>query len=169
MLDIEALAAHHDRTSFTCDNAEFADYLRTRARRDRDAGVAATYVLVDAAAPATVLGYYTLSSFSVRLDSLPEDYRKRARLPRYPEVPAILIGRLARASGHKGLGQQLLLSALRRAAVMSGEVAAHAVIVDAIDAAAVQFYARYGFVTTPGGSQTRMYLPMATAAKLALG
>jgi hypothetical protein len=167
MLNIEALAAQHDRASFACDNAEFADYLRTRARRDRDAGVAATFVMVDAAARTAILGYYTLSSFSIQLGALPEDHRKRARLPRYPAVPAILIGRLARASGRGGLGQFLLLDALRRAAVMSAQVAAHAVIVDAIDAAAVRFYEHYGFMKIPGGSQTRMYLPMTAAAKLA--
>jgi len=165
-LIVELLADHHDRPGFACENPEFADYLRARARRDRDAGVAACFVLVDQASSSVVLGYYTLSSFTVELGSLPDDYRKKARLPRYPEVPATLIGRLARVVDGKGLGHVLLVDALQRAAVMSRQVASHAVIVDAIDANAVAFYLRYGFFAIPGGSQTRLILPMTAAAKL---
>ena len=61
-----------------------------------------------------VLGYYTLSSFGINLADLPEETAKK--LPRYPLVPATLLGRLAVDKDHqgKGLGEFLLMDALHR-------------------------------------------------------
>jgi GNAT superfamily N-acetyltransferase len=88
-------------------------------------------------------GFYTLSAASVALSDLsPEIVRK---LPRYPVVPAALLGRLAVARNcqGKGLGGVLLANAVLRAA--RSEMGVFAMLVDAKDEGAQRFYEHYGF------------------------
>jgi GNAT superfamily N-acetyltransferase len=91
--------------------------------------MAAPFVLV--LPDETIAGYYTLSSTSVQLSELPAQIVRK--LPRYPLVPATLLGRLAvdRRQQGKGYGRFLLADALYRAS--RSEVASFAVIVDAND------------------------------------
>jgi ribosomal protein S18 acetylase RimI-like enzyme len=79
------------------------------------------------------------------------------------------LGRLAVSDRHqkKGLGEILLLDALERSYYASKEVGSMAIIVDPLDADAVRFYERYGFITIP--DRGKMFLPMATIAKLFSG
>src|SRR5437764_91259 len=81
----------------------------------------------------TVAGYYTLSQYAVELDVIPEELARR--LTRYPMVSVTLLGRLAVSSNFrgKGLGERLLMDALRRSLRSSQEVASAAVVVDAKD------------------------------------
>lgn len=86
-----------------------------------------------------------------------------ARLPKYPLVPATLIGRLAvdkRFRG-RGIGELLLMDALARCLVVSRQVASAAVIVDAKDETAKRFYMKYGFMGLPG-SDKRLFIPIDT-------
>ncbi len=110
-----------------------------------------------------IAGYYTLSSASVVLHQLPDDIVKK--LPRYPAIPAVLIGRLARDVNFSGVGKLLLLDALARSLQHSEEVAAAVVLVDAKNAQVREFYERYGIVEIPGTSNS-MFLPMKTVEKL---
>jgi hypothetical protein len=64
-----------------------------------------------------------------------------------------------------GLGEFLLMDALHRCLDAAVEIAAMAVIVDAKDAAAVAFYARYGFLPLQQ-QPSRLFLPMKTVADL---
>ena len=128
-----------------------------------DKRIAVVYVLIDAS-EGRIAGYYTLSSLSVEL---PGDASKG--LPKYPEYPATLLGRLAVDESYQGqgLGGRILLDALGRALAGSRAVASYAVITDAKDEAAESFYARYGFSplgTEDGGR--RMFLPMGTVERL---
>jgi GNAT superfamily N-acetyltransferase len=112
-----------------------------------------------------ILGYYTLSSYGVDVGDLPAEIAKK--LPRYPLIPATLLGRLAvdeRYQG-RGIGEFLLLDALHRALGHSVDVAAAAVIVDAINPAAKRFYQRFGFIPFPSAS-SRLFLPMKTVTDL---
>lgn len=86
-----------------------------------------------------VLGYYTLSALSVDVGAWPEDVARK--LPKYPFVPATLLGRLAvdRGLRGKGAGEHLLMDALRRALAASRQVASVAVVVDAKDDDAMSF------------------------------
>jgi GNAT superfamily N-acetyltransferase len=94
-----------------------------------------------------IAGYYTLAAASVWLTNLPASIARK--LPRYPTVPAIRLGRLAvdRAFQGQGLGGALLVDALQRAS--RSEIAAHALIVDAKDEAAARFYQHHGFLALP--------------------
>lgn len=163
---IELLRKEHDRSGFDCGSAELNAYLRTQARQDVDRGAAVVYVLVPEAARAQVAGFYSLSSTSVKLDDWPDDVRRK--LPRYPLVPATLVGRLAVSLSYRGhrLGERLLIDALRRSFAASRQVGSSAVIVDAKDADVIAFYKRYGFLPFPERPQ-RLFLPMKTIAQLA--
>jgi ribosomal protein S18 acetylase RimI-like enzyme len=138
---VERLAGH-DRSRFDCGVPMLDTYLRERASQDEKRQVAACFVAIDPASN-NVAGYYTLSATALALDDLPADIVKR--LPRYGEVPAVLMGRLAvdrRYQGQK-LGFMLLANAASR--VLNGDVAAFALVVDAVDDSAVRFYRHAGF------------------------
>ncbi len=125
--------------------------------------VAAVFVMVPGGEPSRIAGYYSLSSASIVLDELPDELVKK--LPRYPVVPAVLIGRLARDVNFSGVGKLLLLDALARSLRHSDEVAAALVLVDAKNEQAREFYARYGFVEV-AQTTNRMFLPMKTVEQL---
>jgi GNAT superfamily N-acetyltransferase len=136
---IGPLAKLHDRAAFSCGNETLDRYLKEIASQDARRHVAAPFVLIEQSSPKTILGYYTLSAFSVDLGDLPVEIARK--LPSYPIVPATLLGRLAvdrRHHGH-GIGELLLLDALQRVKEHSTQIATVAVIVDAIDQNAVEF------------------------------
>ena len=109
-------------------------------------------------------GFYTLCSSNVPLKEVPEPLAKK--LPRYPSVPAALIGWLGRDRDFagKGLGEALLFDAIKTVATSS--IGAHAIFADAIDDKAASFYAAFGFVALIERPFT-LYLPIATALRLA--
>lgn len=159
----ERLAKRHDRESFDCGVVELNDYLKNRATQDVRRRVAAVFVLVPKDDPKVIAGYYTLCASSAVLNDLPESYRKK--LPRYPQVPAVLIGRLARDKEFPGTGNLLLINAIKRAVENSTDVASTVILVDAKNEAATAFYEKFGFQAV-GENSNRMYLPMKTAEKL---
>jgi GNAT superfamily N-acetyltransferase len=158
---IAQLSAEHDRTDF-CSSSEPLDrYLRERANQDFKRYVATPFVLYDLEAK-RIAGYYTLAATGIQFEDLPAAMRKK--LPRYPMVPAILLGRLAvdkRYQG-QGLGAFLLVDALRRSLI--NEIVAAAVVVDAKDDAARAFYEYHNFVSF-AGVPLRLFLPMTLIAR----
>jgi ribosomal protein S18 acetylase RimI-like enzyme len=152
----------HDRTVFRSGSAPLDNYFQHQVTQDIRRRVAACFVALNV--QHRVAGYYTLASASVLLSDLPPTTGKK--LPRYPSVPAVRMGRLAVDSGFKGqgLGGALLADALDRAA--RAEIAAFALIVDAKDETAMQFYRYHGFIALPDSPLT-LFLPLATA-RLAL-
>ena len=162
---IERLREDHNRADFSCGNASLDRYLKEQAGQDLRRGCATPFVLVSERGDTTVLGYYTLSSYGIDVGELPPDVVKK--LPRYPLIPATLLGRLAvdRRFQAQGIGEFLLLDALHRALVQSSEIATAAVVVDAIDAGAVKFYQHFGFVRFPAIA-SRLFLPMKAVAGL---
>lgn len=160
---IEVLDSSHDRDQFRCGLQVLDEYLQRRAGQDAGRRVAVPYVLVDEAG--TVRGFYTLSQLAVRLADLPQDAVDR--LPRYPLVPATLLGRLGidRRLQGQGFGQLLLVDALRRSHAASQEVASSAVVTEAKDEKSAAFYVAHGFCRFPSRERT-LYLPMATIARL---
>ena len=161
---IEPLARHHNRAVFSCGKEVLDRYLKQQAGQDARRRVAAPFVLVEIGSP-NICGYCTLSAFSIELAELPSDIAKH--LPRYPVVPATLLGRLAvdrRFHGQK-LDAFLLMDALQRAYQQAGHIASAAVVVDAIDAEARRFYLHFDFLAFPE-HQDRLFLPMRTIAEL---
>jgi ribosomal protein S18 acetylase RimI-like enzyme len=161
-LYVEPLGNSHDRAAFSCGTPALDKYLQTQASQDMKKKLAAVYVLTPHGK--SIAGFYALSSYSVRLDKIPEEIAKK--LTRIPEVPATLIGRLARSSAFsgQGIGEILLTDALKRGLASSKSIASWAVIVDAKDDRAVAFYKKYGFVEIPS-TPGRLFLPMETIAR----
>ncbi|MBV8817330.1 MAG: GNAT family N-acetyltransferase [Acidobacteriaceae bacterium] len=93
-----------------------------------------------------VVGYYTLSAYAIRLAELPPETSKK--LPKYPLLPATLLGRLAVSKVHQGqkLGQILLMDALCRAWKNTKQIASIGVVAEAIDETARKFYLRHEFI-----------------------
>jgi ribosomal protein S18 acetylase RimI-like enzyme len=138
---IEPLGSSHDRRSFTCGVAALDRYFREQVTQDIRRRVTNCFVAVDAAG--VIAGYYTFAAASLPVAELTADEIKR--LPRYPLLPAALIGRLAVSEQYRrqGLGAAFIVDAITR--TMRAEPAIFALIVDAKDEAAVQFYSHLGF------------------------
>ncbi|MFM7008172.1 MAG: GNAT family N-acetyltransferase [Betaproteobacteria bacterium] len=158
---VAALDSSSDRSSFESGVEPLDRYFRTQVSQDIKRRVTACFVATDSKGKIT--GYYTLASASVLLADLPEAVIKK--LPRYPSVPAVRMGRLAvdQAFKGKGLGAALLADALRRAA--TAEIAAYAFVVDAKDEIAAAFYAHHGFIALPE-QPLFMFIPLATVKEL---
>jgi GNAT superfamily N-acetyltransferase len=161
LLRVEALSPHHDRSSFVSGVEPLDRYFRSQAGQDARKNMAAPFVLV--LADGAIGGYYTLSATGVKLTEFPADITRK--LPRYPLVPATLLGRLAVAKVHqgRGYGRFLLADALLRA--VRSEIASFAIIVDAKDEGAHRFYERESFVPFPD-QPMRLFRSMADIAKL---
>ena len=159
---IEPLGRHHNREGFSCGIEELDRYLHKQAGQDQKRNIAAPFVLIDEKT-GSIAGFYTLSMSSVLLKELPDDIIKK--LPKYPNIPAILLGRLAVDLKYRGqrLGEYLLMDALRKS--LSNQIAAYCVVVDAKDQAAIGFYKKYGFIQFPD-YQDKLFQPMKTIQKI---
>lgn len=160
---IELLGHQHDRAGFSCGIAPLDHYLQKVAGQDLKKRVAAVFVATPNGK--VIAGFYTLSAHTVDLSDLPVDIAKK--LPRYPLVPATLLGRLAVSLDFRGqgLGEFLLMDALRRALTGTKHVASAAVVVDAKDERAAAFYRHFEFVSLPSRPQRLFYL-MSSIARL---
>lgn len=160
---IEPLGPKHDRVAFSSGVEALDAYLHKQAGQDLKKRAAVPFVITPDGK--TIAGYYTLSQYAVQLDAVPSDVAKK--LPKYPVVPATLLGRLAvnTAFRRQGLGAMLLMDALNRALLHSAELASAGVVVDAKNAAAQAFYKRYGFLELPK-VERRLFLPMGTVESL---
>jgi len=160
---VEPLGSKHDRAAFSCGVEILDSYLHKQAGQDLKKRVAVPFVITPDGT--TIAGYYTLSQCSVQLDEIPAEVAKK--LPKYPIVPATLLGRLAVSVAFRGQGHgaTLLMDALYRTLQHSREVASAGVIVDAKDAAALPFYTKYGFLELPR-IERRLFLPMGTVEHL---
>jgi GNAT superfamily N-acetyltransferase len=150
--------AVHDRQGFDCGVPALNEYLQRYAEQHRRKGISAAYVLVDAAAVSTVLGYYTLSAAEVDVAQLADADRKR--LPRYP-VPCFRMGRMACQTDQqgRGLGKLLVGCAVDRCLKAREQVAAYALIVDAKNETAKRLYEHFGFRRLMDRDLT-LYLPL---------
>ncbi len=158
---IGPLSSKHDRSSFTCGVGPLDQYFRRQASQDIRRRIAGCFVIVEAAT-GVIAGYYTLSATNLRLRELPD--AMAGRLPRYPNIPAVLLGRLAVAVAYqgRGLGAVLLGDAVMRTA--TADIAAFAIVVDPKDDKARRFYQHYGFIELPR-PERRMFIPIETALR----
>lgn len=141
-LKIESFSKEFKRDCFDSESELLNQYLKTQVSQDIKRRITSCFLAVNS--EQTVVGYYTLASTSISLSDLPIELQKK--LPRYPTIPAVLLGRLAVDKRIKelGLGQALLGNALKR--VLRADIAAYALIVEAKDESAVNFYRKFGFI-----------------------
>ncbi len=159
----------HDRSAFTsgddADSLALDLWFRKAASQDQKRDLARVFVAIDRDAGDAIVGFYSLSTFSIALGDIPEDLARK--LPRYDAIPAALIGRLARATSVRGqgIGELLVADAVRRILDVSESVAVYAIVVDAKNEWASKFYRSFGFIPFPD-SPKRLFL-LATTARQA--
>lgn len=156
---VAPLTSEIDRHGFNCGNEALDRYFHSQVTQDIRRRVTACFVALDS--KDQVAGYYTLAPASVQLTDLPPDLAKK--LPRYPAVPTIRMGRLAVDVNYRkqGLGGALLANALLRSA--KSEITAYAMLVDAKDDQAEAFYRHFGFIPLPDTPLT-LFLPLSGIA-----
>jgi GNAT superfamily N-acetyltransferase len=141
-------------------------YLKEFAGQEIRRKTASVFVLCLLGSP-RIWGFYSLSQTSIALSELPLAIRKK--LPRYPKIPATLLGRLAvdRLCRGRGLGEQLLMDALYRSWKVSQQIAAYAVVIDVLELQPdpLAFYLNYGFKALPD-SPRRVFFPLAECEKI---
>lgn len=157
---IEPLSGSHARSTFSCGVPELDRYFRELVSQDIRRRVSNCFVALDAAGKLS--GFYTLAATSLPMTELSPEEAKR--LPRYPLLPAGLVGRLAvdQECRGQGLGSALVVDAMARS--MRADPAIFALIVDAKDQSALRFYQHLGFrafVSHP----MRLFIPLAAAAR----
>ncbi len=158
---IVPLDESYDRSFFDCGVSSLNEYIRRYASQHDRKGFGRTFVALEESS-SRVPGYYTISGGSVSFETVPEN------VPYHP-VPVVLIGRLAvdlNARG-KGLGEILLMDALRRSKRVAEQLGIFAVEVEAIDKQARAFYVKYGFKALLD-DRLHLYLPMKVIRKLNL-
>lgn len=155
-LVVATLGSLHERSRFDPGTPALDRYLREVVTQDVRRRLAACFAMLDGN---VVVGYYTLSAASVALADLPHAVARK--LPRYPSIPAIRMGRLAVDVKYRGrgLGAALLANALHRAA--NSDIPAVAVIVDAKDESAADFYRHFGFMQLVD-DPLALFLPLAS-------
>ncbi|HVT57113.1 MAG TPA: GNAT family N-acetyltransferase [Thermoanaerobaculia bacterium] len=160
---IEALGPGHDRAGFASGVDALDRYFREQVTQDVRRRVTACYVALDQD-KAKVAGYYTLAAAGVPLTEVPAELAKK--LPRYPSVPVARVGRLAVDRSYRGrrLGSGLLWDAGLRA--LRSELAVFALVVDAKDEQAANFYRHHGFAAF-GRRPRQFVLPLAKLAAAA--
>lgn len=157
---IEPLGTAHNRKSFACGVVALDRYLHEIATQDIRRRVSNCFVACDATG--AMAAYYTFAATSLPLADLSPEYAKR--LPRYPQVPAGLIGRLAadqRFCGQR-LGGAMIVDAAWRAA--AADLAIYALVVDAKDDQAVAFYRHLGFQLFVSRPRS-LFLPISTITR----
>jgi GNAT superfamily N-acetyltransferase len=137
---VERLSLAHRLAPFESGVGDLDRWLRNSARTAGAAGTAATYVLCQGD---RVVGYYALAMSAVVHAGAPSRLRRGMPDP----APVVLLARLAvdRTQHGRGLGGHLLVDALRRCVRGGREYGARAVVVDAMNEQAGDFYRHFGF------------------------
>ena len=159
----EAISSLHNRNEFDCGSEDLNEYLRRYARQNHDRGHTKTYVAVSAVEPSRILGYYSIAPASIDFGVVPESITRR--FPRYP-IPVFLLARLAvhRDVQGQGVGRELFLAAGVRCLAVANEVGGFALLIDAKDEAAANWYEHLGACRLLDDN-LRLILPLATISQ----
>lgn len=146
----------YQRSQFDCGIVQLNHYAVQQMGQDVQKNVASPFVILN---ENKVIAFYTLSASSVNLNDLPAEITKK--LPKYPLIPVVLLGRLAVDKNYQkqGLGSFLLMDALNRCFKLSKEIGIMAVVVDAKNETADNFYQQYQFKRLV---DNRLFLPIQT-------
>ena len=138
----EPLTAAHDLSQFSCGKPVLDHWLKTRALSNQQKGFTAVLVVHEAG---RVVGYYGLAPTAVVPAVLPRSIRTGQ--PPDP-VPCLLLGQLATDTGWagQGIGTGLVKHALQRCVQAATLIGGRALMVNAVDAEAAEFWRRRGFL-----------------------
>ena len=162
-LQVPRLGKEHNVEAFKCGESQLDTWLRTTARQHITKGISQVYVAIDPANPDRILGFYSLNAGEVTSSEWPATVK---RLPR--TVSMVLIGRLARdlSMRGQGLGEVLVVDALKRIVKSAEQIGIALIAVDAKDDKAAGFYSNLGFQSLP--DQPRRLVMTVSAARASL-
>jgi GNAT superfamily N-acetyltransferase len=163
---IEGITRQHNRKAFDCDVTELNRLLQQQARQKTVKHISKTYVACLDSAPTKVIGYHTLTGYSVTAPPTQGNYKK------YPHpLSAVKLARLAVDRSHHGqrLGEQLLIDAIYRTVLVAQQISAIGLFVDPMTPQVIPFYRQYGFLPadTDDHSHLEMWLPIKTCIEIA--
>jgi GNAT superfamily N-acetyltransferase len=154
--------------SFDCGDLGLNDYLKKYAVKNQQLHrYGMTYVALSSELTNRILGYYTIANSSIHRARMPEDALKG--LPKYADIPAILLARFAvdKEFARRGIGHILMSHALDLTLSASQISAARYLFTEAYDSA-VNWYAKYGFQEIGGSigpNRHKMYLDLRVVEK----
>ncbi|GAB2469970.1 GNAT family N-acetyltransferase [Xylanimonas ulmi] len=117
-------------------------WLATRALRNERSGDSRTFVTIDEDT-GQIAGYYSLAAWAVSHAEAGGGWLKRNA----PDpISVVLLGRLATSLDARrlGVGRDLLADALSNATIAAQVIGARALVAEAIDTRAAQWYAKQG-------------------------
>ena len=138
------LTAEHDIAQFQCGKPALDHWLKSRALRNQEKGFTVVMVTCDGN---RVVGYYGLAPTAVAPDALP----RRIRTGQPPDpIPCLLLGQLAvdQRYGRQGIGSGLLRHALTRCLKAASMIGGRAVLVNAVDKDAAEYWHNRGFLAS---------------------
>ncbi|AMN46462.1 GCN5 family acetyltransferase [Steroidobacter denitrificans] len=139
---LEPLTAAHDVSQFSCGKPALDHWLKTRALSNQEKGFTAVIVVHE---DSRVVGYYGLAPTAV----VPAVLSRSIRTGQPPDpIPCLLLGQLATdlAWKGKGVGTGLLKHALERCVTAARLIGGRALVVNAVDPDAADFWRRCGFL-----------------------
>ena len=163
---IEEITRQHNRKAFDCGISELNQFLQQQARQKTVKHISKTYVACRNSAPTTIIGYHTLTGYSVTTPPTHRDYKK------YPHpLSAVKLARLAVDRSHQGqrLGEQLLIDAIYRTVLVAQQISAIGLFVDPMTPEVIPFYRQYDFFLADPDDRSRleMWLPIETCIEVA--
>lgn len=140
-----SLGPKHQLLGFDCGKPVLNDWLIKIALQAQGSGSAKTFVVMDGQ---KIVGYFSLTVGQVDTAEAPD--RIRQGMGQYP-IPVVILARLAVAIPWqgKGIGRGMLQDAIRRTILISEQAGIRAVLTHPLDAAAKEFYLRFGFQQSP--------------------
>ena len=165
-ISINAVSQQHNRKDFDCGVTELNLFLQQQARQKAAKQISKTYVVCRDSASETILGYHTLTGYSVTIPPAHRDYKK------YPHpLGAVKLARLAVARSQQGLGlgERLLIDAIYRTVLVAQQISAIGLFIDPMTAQVIPFYQQYGFLPADSEDSSRieMWLPIKTCIEIA--
>jgi GNAT superfamily N-acetyltransferase len=163
---IEEITQQHNRKTFDCGVTELNQFLQQQARQKIAKHISKTYVACRDSSPETIIGYHTLTGYSVITSPAHKDYKK------YPHpLSAVKLARLAVARSQQGLGlgERLLVDAIYRTALVAEQISAIGLFVDPMNSEVIPFYQQYDFLPADPDDHLRleMWLPIKTCIEIA--
>lgn len=159
-MQIEVLDATHDVTNCVTGHAAIDHYLHAMALTEQEQGLSRVYLAVEP--DRRVVGFFTLSPISLRLDALLSVLPVLMAAP-YPQIGGYLLGRMGvhASRAGEGIGGALVARAAEIARLQQRHVGGVFLAVDPKDDKLCGFYAKFGFRRLdPTSVRRRMILPL---------
>jgi len=162
---IEEITRQHNRKKFDCGINELNQFLQHQARQKTVRNNAKTYVACTGPKATTVIGYYTLTGYTITTPPACRNYKN------YPHpLSAVKLARLAVDRSQQGqrIGERLLIDAIYRTGLVAQQISAIGLFVDPMMSQVIGFYQQYGFLPAIPDDNTHleMWLPVKTCMAL---